>query len=307
MTVASAVPLAELPPERLSQWLATGRLGLHTGPFTFRIQAHEPVIADNLRQLYGAHRVTDSPTFSDFHVSVARPGSLRRWFAPQVEFRLDGYAPFYSLPAPQAFAMLEWGMNWCIASSSHRYLMLHSAVLARDGRAVLLPGTPGAGKSTLCASMALSGWRLLSDELALIDPRSGQVFGLARPINLKNASIDIIRDRYPSARMNAAVPDTKKGTVAHLAPPPEAVAMAHEPARIHWILTPRYDPDTHCAAAELPPQQAMGELIQNAFNYEVLGATGFRTAAAIVEQARAHSLRYRSLDAAHAWIDEHLT
>jgi HprK-related kinase A len=83
--------------------------------------------------------------------------------------------------------MLEWGMNWCIASHMHYYLMLHAAVLERDGHALIMPGDPGAGKSTLTAALMLDGWRLLSDEIALIDRNDGLLYGLARPVSLKNA------------------------------------------------------------------------------------------------------------------------
>ena len=65
--------------------------------------------------------------------------------------------------------MLEWGLNWCVAGHAHQYLMLHAAALERNGRAVILPGDPGAGKSTLTAALMLSGWRLLSDEITLVD------------------------------------------------------------------------------------------------------------------------------------------
>ena len=62
---------------------------------------------------------------------------------------------------------------------------------------MLLPAPPGAGKSTLCAGLVHRGWRLLSDELALVDMETGLVRGMARPVNLKNKSIEVIRDFAP--------------------------------------------------------------------------------------------------------------
>ncbi|MCB1963733.1 MAG: HprK-related kinase A [Rhodocyclaceae bacterium] len=307
MTLAAPeAPLSSLTPDRLKALLSAGRFGLKTGPFTFRIRSNEAIVAQNLALLYGAHTVVDTPAFADFHVSIDRPASLRRWLSPQVYFRMDGYAPFYSLPAQQAFAMLEWGMNWCIASNAHQYLLLHAAVLAKDDQAIVMPAAPGSGKSTLCASLTLNGWRLLSDELAIIDPQTREVHGLARPVNLKNASIDVIQKRYPQALMNAPIPDTKKGTVSHLCPPPSSAAQHQKPAHIRWIMTPRYNAALSCSPTELAPRNALGLLIENAFNYDVLGENGFLAASRIVSESRAFTLEYGNLDAAHAWIAEQL-
>ncbi len=302
MTPAPFAPLGTLPRETLARWLAQGRLGLRTGPFTFRIASKEAIVADNLRLLYAHHLVIDSPPFADFHVSLERPASPRRWLRPQVDFRLDGYSPFLSLPAPQAFALFEWGMNWCIASHAHQYLLLHAAVLARGDDAALLPAPPGAGKSTLCAYLAHRGWRLLSDELALIDPANGLVHGLARPVNLKNAAIDVIRDTLPEAVLNTPVPDTKKGTVAHLAPPASAVAEVDRPARLQWIVTPRYLAGSALHPARIPRPEAMAMLIDNAFNYDVLGATAFTALADLISRAPAIDLCYERFEEAREWF-----
>lgn len=45
----------------------------------------------------------------------------------------------------------------------------------------MLVGTTGAGKSTLCAALCADGWRLLSDEMALIEPDTGRLRGMGRP------------------------------------------------------------------------------------------------------------------------------
>jgi serine kinase of HPr protein (carbohydrate metabolism regulator) len=52
------------------------------------------------------------------------------------------------------------------------------------GKGVLLSAVSGSGKSTLSAELALNGWRLLSDELALIDSEV-KLVPLTRPVSLK--------------------------------------------------------------------------------------------------------------------------
>ena len=137
--------------------------------------------------------------------------------------------------------MMEWGLNWCISGHMHQYLILHAAVLARGDDAVILPGPPGAGKSTLTAALALRGWRLLSDELTLIDPETGLLHGLARPVSLKNQSIDVIRAFAPEAVIGPVARDTAKGTVAHLKPSTVSVAGWRFPAKPAWVVFPRWE------------------------------------------------------------------
>jgi hypothetical protein len=55
-------------------------------------------------------------------------------------------------------------------------LSLHAAVFEADGGAVALAGGPEAGKSTLLASLALGGARILSDDLASLAERAGRIW-----------------------------------------------------------------------------------------------------------------------------------
>lgn len=54
-------------------------------------------------------------------------------------------------------------------------LFLHAAALVHRGRACLLVGESGVGKSTTAWALVQRGWGYLSDELAPLDPRDWQV------------------------------------------------------------------------------------------------------------------------------------
>ena len=47
---------------------------------------------------------------------------------------------------------------------------VHAAAVARDGRALLLIGAGGRGKTTTAMSLALRGWRLIADDLCFLAP-----------------------------------------------------------------------------------------------------------------------------------------
>ncbi|MCU0811058.1 MAG: HprK-related kinase A [Thiobacillaceae bacterium] len=254
-----------------------------------------PQVADGLLRLY-ADFPLDEGDFRDFHVRVGPPQGLRRWLRPQINFWYDDHSPFKPLPANHAFALLEWGLNWCVAGHAHHYLMLHAAVLEKNGRALVLPGDPGAGKSTLTAALMLAGWRLLSDEITLIDRDDGLLVGLARPVSLKNASIDVIRRAYPDAVIGAPAYDTHKGTVAHLKPSADSVARVGEKARPAWIVFPKWRDGSQVRLSPHSRADAFLHTASHAFNYSLLGGLGFELNAALMDASACYDFEYSRLD-----------
>ena len=296
--------LLQLSPADLRQQLAGEGVWLRTGPFSLRVRSRIPQVAEGLADLYGQFEVRNSQqAFADFHVELNPPATHRRWFRPQVNFSFDGERPFKPLPLDQAYPMLEWGLNWCISMHAHHYLIIHAAVVEKNGLAAILPAPPGSGKSTLTAGLVLSGWRLLSDELTLIDRTTGLIQPLPRPVSLKNQSIDVIRQFDAGAFINRASLDTAKGTVAHMRPPRDSVQRQHEPARPAWVIFPKWEAGV---ATQLTPRsraETFMFLAQNAFNYSHLGADGFRVGTALIDQVQCCDFRYSRLPEAVAAFD----
>jgi HprK-related kinase A len=192
--------------------------------------------------------------------------------------------------------MLEWGMNWCVSSHAHSYLIIHAAVVEKDGNAAILPAPPGSGKSTLCAALVCRGWRLLSDELALVSVNDGQVIPLPRPVSLKNASIDIIQQYEPDATLSRPVTDTMKGTVAHMKVPTDSIARAMRPANAAWVIFPQYQPGADPMLVPLPQSRAFIRMADNAFNYSTLGVKAFETLAKTIDTSQCYEFTYSRLD-----------
>lgn len=292
--------LAELSGEELGARLAGRGLDLRLGPFGVRLTSPLASVRSGLALLYADYPLAEPNGFADFHVRIAPPRGLRRVWRPQALFSFDGFQPFTPLPIEQAFAFLEWGLNWCVANYIHRWLVFHAAVLERDGRAVLLPGPPGAGKSTLTAALCLRGWRLLSDELAIVSPDDLTLTPLPRPVSLKNQSIDVIRQFDAAAVIGPPAHDTAKGAVAHMRPPADSVMRAIETARPAWIVFPKWEAGAPAAFEARPRAHSGLELGRNAFNYSVLGRRGFDTLAGLLDTCGCFDFRYGRLDEAIA-------
>lgn len=277
-------------------------LGLVTGPFRFHVTSHQQRVAEGLHTLYADFEIGEFDYF-DYHIRLSPPRGFRRWVRPQIFFWLDDFSPFKPLPANHDFAQLEWGMNWCIAGHSHHYLMLHAAVLEKNGQAVILPGDPGAGKSTLAALLSLCGWRLLSDEITLIDRDDGLVVPLARPVSLKNASIEIVRAFSSAAIIGESALDTHKGTVAHLKPSKDSVMRAGEKAIPCHIVFPRWRKGAKARASKHAKADAFIHVANHAFNYGLLGNPGFTLTAQLLDQCNCSNFEYSQISDAIAFFE----
>lgn len=254
-------------------------------------------------QLYADFPLSTASSFLDFRIDIQAPSALRRWFRPQVNFDFDGIRPFKPLPINQAFAMFEWGLNWVIANHAHQFAIVHAATVEKNGRGYVFPGVPGSGKSTLCAALVCRGWRLLSDEMALISLEDGMLWPIPRPVSLKNASIEIIRKFGTDVFLGDVVADTAKGNIAHMRPPKASVESAMVPAAPYAVVFPTYRAGAQTEFFELSKGQTLMRLAENCFNYPVLGAAGFNCLADAVEKSRCHTAVYADLDDVIAALD----
>ena len=290
--------LETLSKKALIHLLKTGKLRLKIGGFNVCLSSSIPEVADHLLSLYGAFDIINGADFIDFHTSLAPPSLVRRYFRPQVIFSFDGYFPFLPLPYKQASAMFEWGLNWCIASYAHQYLIIHAAVVERNGQAFIFPGTPGSGKSTLCAALVCSGWRLLSDEMALLSLADGLVYPVPRPISLKNRSLDVIQSFSPGVVFGRVVNDTSKGTVGHLRPPDASVALGEIPAQPAKLIFPKYEKKSATSLVPLSKGRALLKLAENSFNYNILGVQAFNSVGQLCDTSDCYDFKYSCINEA---------
>lgn len=291
--------VAELKESQLRNELVGIGLKVEFGPFVVRIRANAaPPLYQQFRLLYRDYSIADIDEVADFHVGLDRGRGIRRWLRPQARFLADLTMPFQPLPGNMALPALEWGINWCIATRANQYLMLHSAVVEKQGRALVLPAWPGHGKTTLCAGLMLRGWRLLSDEFGLVRPQSARIVPLPRLLPLKNQSIDVIRRFSSDALLGPVFPKTRKGDVAHLKPTRASIDRAKETAEAALIIFPRWEKASPLQIQPMPKSQAFLMLATNAFNYEVLGEAAFRSVGHLISHCPCYSLVYSELNEA---------
>jgi hypothetical protein len=106
-----------------------------------------------------------------------------------------GVAPLYTLwagPWPvsrtrerrEALDGLRANIEGLVAERARRWLFVHAGVVGWQGRALVVPGRSGCGKTTLVAALVRAGAVYYSDEYAVLD-RHGRVHPYPRPLRVR--------------------------------------------------------------------------------------------------------------------------
>lgn len=297
--------LRDYPQTAVAAALAGDGLSLDIPPFRYRLQAPPELLAEPLTLLYADYTAALEPEgFYDGRIRMKPRRGLRHLRSPEIEFNLDGEIPFPALPLPQAHPLFEWGLNWCAANWLSTDIVIHAAVVEKDGKALVLPGDPGAGKSTLCAELCFSGWRLLSDELTVISAETLLVRPLPRPISLKERSITIVQERFPGIPMTIPVSDTRKGAIAYAQPPRTALEDRGQRVPVGMVVFPEFKHQGALADTPRPRHESLVALMEHTFNVALIGTAGFNALARICAQARCHRLTYGDTSDARKWLEE---
>lgn len=167
---------------------------------------------------------------------------------------------------------------------------LHSgAVVAPNGRVIVLTAASGSGKSTLTWALLHHGFGYLSDELAPIDPRTLLVHGYPHALCLK---------RQPPGPyfLPSETLDTSRSLHVPVAGTPDQGSLA-----AIFFVGHRY-PENHPILTDLSPARAAMHLYANTLNPLAHPNDGLDTIAEIVQHVPSYELNCANLGAACATL-----
>ena len=106
---------------------------------------------------------------------------------------LQGEATPLSMVLPKLYDRLRKMAYQCIPFM----LAIHAAALSDDRNSIIFAGQSGSGKSTIAATLMAHGFRLFSDEVALITER-GMIMPIPLGIGLKSGSWSLLQNDFPA-------------------------------------------------------------------------------------------------------------
>jgi len=272
---------------------------IDVGPYKYRLSNVPASLHAELVDLYGS-AASSANSFVDFDIQIKSTSLIRRFVKPQVVIEIEGQQPFNPIPPSKLLPSIEWAMNWCVAAYDHSKLLFHSGVAVKNNQAILFPAQSGSGKSTLSTYLGLNGWRLYSDEMAIIDLNTLKVHPVFRPSSLKNQSITIISELFPNATISSITKNTHKGDIAHAQTNDYSRFKAYEACDICAVVFLNYEKQCEQKVEELEKAVGFSHMLLNAFNYSVIGEPAFHALAALANQVRFFDTTYSDM----AFVDD---
>ena len=223
---------------------------------------------------------------------------------PVTRFRLliDGRWVLGSGDAGHVLNDLFSHVNLHTLEATRSHVLVHAGSVATPGGVgLVLPAPSGSGKTTLVAGLVRAGFGYLSDEAAVLDPRSGTLTPYPVHLSLKGKSREEFADIEPDPYDTSS-----SGSTWHVDPEsirPGALATS---CQVGFVIAHRYEPGAAIQVERLTPAEACVELAQNLMVARRDTPRSLDALAGICRASRSYRLTHGDLHDAVATIG-HLT
>jgi hypothetical protein len=199
-----------------------------------------------------------------------------------------------------ALAPIVKSLVWVTVLREHAYFLdIHAGVVSDGRECLVMPAPPGSGKSTLTAALVHAGFEYFSDEIALLQDSTLQVFPVPLALCIKDHGIDALADRFPQAR---TLPLHRRGDgkrVAYMPPPPHSRPSSEDPRPVRALVFPRFAPGATTSLDRLPRAEALRRLLSQCLVVaQRLDVDRVETLVRWIAKVPCYALEYGSTDGA---------
>lgn len=152
------------------------------------VAADDPAAVELIEETYAAFRSAPGPADGALALRLERTGNG--------VFRVsdsDGYERSWPSRPYAVGDLLSRFMFGVLARVTARGIYaIHAGAVEHRGRATLFSGRSGAGKTTLVLNLLQRGFRLLSDELAVVEPSTQRILPYRRSLHIRAGTPELV-------------------------------------------------------------------------------------------------------------------
>jgi len=252
--------------------------------------------------------------FLELNSALALPGNGK---LPQVQYSVIKNTKYFCIRENGKFRN-RWAHRWplylsvmmCVRDSLYlhlkEYLFLHAGALAKNNKAVLLPGPSESGKSTLTLGLLNYGYQYLTDEVVVIDLSDVRVLPFQRPIYIYGWQSVVsaeVEKYFKFYRFKERYGNTMQPW-QYAVPKQEAVLPKNTSFEVGWIVFPTYN-ETQKDSYLKPMSRAEAafNLMQNGWNMQHFNDCGLKVCSELVKKADCYQLMMGDLKEACELIE----
>ena len=198
-----------------------------------------------------------------------------------------------SLMTDSISRMAEWVVSrvgFHLADKSQGGALFHAASVHWHGRALVMPGKIGAGKTTLACWLVAHGFGYLSDEFTFIPSGEDRLSAFPRPLNIKPSGLRAVE---PYLQKDGKCEDILEGKSSSLVPPERFSSQeVLSQARPGMILFPNFQIGSRFRLEQLAASEAGLALMQTILNVRNLSGHGLPETARLVNHFPVYRLTY---------------
>jgi hypothetical protein len=244
-----------------------------------KVCVDEPAVFDGVRHAF-REMVVEEPAGVVARIGVEQD-------AGGYLVRRGGVTTAAGVPAHDVVRRITHEVAACMVESCPGRLWLHAGAAAWGGRALLVVGAAGSGKSTTVARLVERGWGYLSDELVAVD--AGACTVAPFPV-MPTVRRDDGRDLRPGQLTELY----KVAVEVH------AGSVCREPVAIGGIVFPRFDRRVPVSLVPCPAAVAALELLASCLNFASDRPGVLRAVGLLVARVPAKRLVFGSGDSTDA-------
>ena len=249
-----------------------------------------PEQLDNLRAVFSAGAVpADGPAAGTLLFDIEQADG-RIGGAPSYGVTMNGRDLFQVRGEERLLPRLAGTITDRLTRSLTQYHLFHAGAVARNGRGVLLPGASGAGKSTMVAALALSGFHYCSDEVAVLGP-DARLRPFPKVISLKSGGWHRLQADFPEACERQLVFGSSAANIWFLKPeqvPSEE--QSREGHELSFILLPNSAQPGRGVLQRLPKSDAVTRMVEQSMDLALWGSRGLNLIVELVRAAECYAL-----------------
>jgi hypothetical protein len=247
-------------------------------------------LADDLEVLFGAAKADAAKSQHVVTITREQGGG----------FALDlGGASFQTgLSREDLFDLLQDEVVRALVVDMTSAVVLHAGAVSLDGRAILLAGPTGSGKTSLAAWFVANGLRYLSDEVVALVAGGTDVVGFPRAMVVKGEAAGKVEALTAFGAANTI----RTAASTMIRPTPERIAGC-SPQSCGLIIFPKFEAGAPLRIAAVSAAQAGLRLMGCNLNARNLRGEGFGEIGALARAVPAFVLHYGDFDQLGGVVD----